>query len=689
MLLVGAPVHGSLALLLGLLGQPTCQRSWSRVRQRKQHDVRPRFAAFRPSERAQIVGALGLWSGLADRWVALQALAGASRTEAGGRRHVTRRNFETWLDSPESHGLHNFAPDGIYDGEWVSGTVIRGQAIRLLGGRVARPRQIVGVVEEALTAEANDEWALEAAAEFHAALALGELVATRADLPAATLADHTLNGEIGLPEHGILTTLRSAVTVDEPALRSGGIDPRRLQRLATPLGRRLAVDDAVHSVIASPLTRIRGNRFVLLAPSQLTAAALDLTVAAADRANARSTLLDQMRGSAEGRCDALLDRLGFQPEGRWKHGHAQFRFDSDKVAYVSIIVGAEAGGEWSAQTQLQNVADQLARAHAADTEVCLALAIVVSGAGNPAYEPSDDDRLLVIDLDELEVLADAHRGERLLLCQIASHETLSSLARRADIGFLDVVGHADRLFATGRIIVSTGPMFDAAEGVLETAIARSARHSAPGPSDSRPWVEVVRAADASDDFVFEEPSGHAERIALHVSIHDQRAWVYGPPGAPRHKPAGAIAYLAASCLSLVFSQAAFTGLSQGKRWVLEIAWDENQTESLRRRSYLGTGHEAFTQVSVGPVFLGELAQIDNVADRRITQAALAGWLEAGGADPETARTTASRAVDAVLPFGPGTLLVWPTKDATEMTRRIARAPIVSDAAYFLVRDRSV
>jgi hypothetical protein len=646
---------------------------------------RPRLADFALSQRARAIGALGLWPGLADRWEALQALAGASRSEMARGRYPTHRELGRWLNGPEGRSLQAFVADGIYDGEWVSEVVLAGEPISILGGRVARPRQIVEVVGETLAAMEAESWAQRARREFRSALRLGELVVERAGLPPGTLADHSLGGHIALPDQPVLQRLRSAVAVDQTALRARGIDRADLRDLIQPLALRLAPAAAARSVAARPLSSTAG-RLILIAPSQLTSATLDRLCADVELAGARSRFLEQMRSCTEARVETLLQRLGMHSEGAWRAGVRLFRFDSDKLALVAILCGAQPAGIRSAQSDLRRVVSEFRRVRNLDDQVAFALAVTVSAAGYVDYDLQDETDLLVLTLDELEVVSDAHREEPLLLWHLLSEPALAALARCSEIGALDVVGHADRLYRTSRIIVSPDPAFDAAEELLTRARNRSERRAAPDPEARDCYVTVVRSLDLGADNVFERVAGRRERIELFVSCHDQEGWVRASAGAARGEPAGAVAHLAARWLSLIWERAEFLGLRRPERWRLEVAWDEHQRDELCGETHIEPDGTPMTELTAGPALLAALSRLDNSGDREVARAALEGWLLACGAGP-SAHAAASQAVDRMLPdSGGASLLVWPNKGERVMRERLSPAPAISDACVYRVRS---
>jgi hypothetical protein len=640
------------------------------------------LADFGLRERARVIGALGLWPGLADRWEAMQALAGASRSEITRGRHLSRRQLALWLNGTEGRSLQRFVPDGVYDGEWVCEAIVDARRVELLGGRVARPRQLVGVVADALASLEETEWAQEALQGFKAALQAGQLVAERAGLAAATLADHAAGGEITLPDAQLLSRLAAAVTLDGRQLRGDGVDLAHLAPLKHLLTSRLSPRAAAESVVARPLSGI-GSELILLAPSQLTSAALDRVCAASEAAEAFDVLLEQVEIVTQARVDRLLRLLGYRSEGRWSDGGRLFRFDTDKLACVATVCGARAANVWSAQAELDRVVEEFRRAQRLDRQICLAIAVTVSAAGYPEYSVAGDAELLVLGLDELEVVADAHRREPLLLWRLRAQRDLFALAGRSDIGFLDVLGHADRLYKTSRIIVSPDPAFDAAEELLRRGLERSGRRVAPDPDVADHSVTVVRA-DAGDH-VFERVDGGGERIELFVSCHGQQGWVRAPSRLTRSEPEGAIAHLAASCLSTIWERVEFLGLKRPERWLLEIEWDDDQADELQVGRILAAVQLPVTRLTIGPAFLQTVARVDNDGDRQVARATLEGWLTACGADAAAA-TAAAHAVEITMPLGPGSLLVWPAHDTPRLPERLPPAPQISSACAYLVRS---
>ncbi len=648
------------------------------------HRRPPQLADFGLRQRARAIGALGLWPGLADRWEALQALAGASRSEVAGGRHPSHGQLERWLAGAEGRSLRRFAADGVYDGEWVSEAVVAGERVSVLGGRLARPRQIVEVIAETLAAMEQASWAEQARRELRTALWVGEMVAERAGFGAGTLADHDLHGEIALPEPSALQRLSIAVTVDDATLRAHHIDRVGLVGLTQPVTARLARPAAAESVVARPLSSTPGE-LILVAPSQLTGGALDRVYTAAASAGAGDRFLEQLRSCAEARVSTLLRRLGFEAEGAWRAGARRFRFDSDKVACVAIVCGAQPAGMWSAQHDLEQVMHEFRRWRSSDDQVTCALAVIVSAAGHVPYDLRDESALLVLGLDELEAVTDAHRDEPLLLWHLLSQSELAALARLGEIGGLDIVGHADRLYRTSMIIVSPDPAFDAAEELLTLARERSGRRAAPDPQVGERWLTVVRSLNAGADNAFENVAGGSERIELFVSRRGQQGWVRAPAHTGPREPAGAIAQLAVRLLSLFWEQAEFLGLQRPERWRLEVSWDEQQEELICSGTGTSPDGALVTKLIGGPVLLSALTRLDNSGEREVARAALAGWLLACGAGL-AAQAAAAEAVDRMLPAGSASLLVWPANGQRLLPERLAPAPAISDACAYRVRS---
>lgn len=614
----------------------------------------------------------------------MHALAAARRSEVAGSRRATHRQLGGWLEGAEGRSLQEFAADGVYDGEWLSEAVVGGKRLSILGGRLARPRQIVEVISEALEGTQDASWTDDTRREFMAALRVGELVADRARLAVGTLADHSLGGDIALPHQATLQRMARAVTLDRALLKSERMDCGDLAGLTQRLTLRLSRADAGESVMARPLSSANGD-LILVAPAQLTGAAIDRVWADAESVGARERFIKRVRSCTEVRVETLLRRLGLQPHGEWCAGGRRFRFDSDKLAYVAIVCDGEPTGLWSGQRDLERIVDEFRRLQSSADEVKYALAVTVSAAGYIGYDLHSEADLLVLALDELEVVADAHRGEPLLLWHLLSEPDLASLMRRGDIGGLDIIGHADRLYEMSRIVVSQDPAFDAAEELLSKARDRSGRRAAPDPDISGRWLTVVRPLDAGGDNVFEPAGARDERIELFVSCRGQQGWVRAPAGASRCEPTSAVVQLATRWLSVIWDQVEFLCLKRPGRWLVEVAWDEQQPDRIRMETSIAPGGAPVTNLIAGPSLLAALSQLDNSGDREVVREALTGWLLGCGAGP-AAEPAAAEAVDRIIPAGSATLLVWAANGERLMSERLPPAPAISDACTYRIRS---
>jgi hypothetical protein len=600
--------------------------------------------------------ALLLWPENADRHAALGLLVEVlGSCEAGGKSEIGREQWATWLAGEGGATLQAIQADGYEDAPTCVEATILGTRQALLAGQLEFPALHYRIWLEALAGD--DEPCLEAARELLiAVVSLCDRVAEIAGIGGHRWPERKGPRPVTAPPEEVFERLRASLRIE--------FDDPEVARILSPLQRN------PETALWQPLSREGESTLLIANPRRLSLAGLVRGLDLAARSPRWPDVLDRVRRAALAVVADAAREMEWTVESV-AEDHLVARADVDCLVVVGIGVLAPDPAQLDAESidadaDLREGSERvasLARSLGADHSL---LALIGDGravvSDDPALRGSAESDPWLLGLGEMQAI-----GEGLRTDPLALPAALHSIPRPPwpeNIDLLDWVGMARQDEEGEAPTGEESRSLDGTEYMFMRGRIMAARHPAIAPGLAG-WVEVTRWEGVEDPAIF--CNRERDDFALLVRGPGRYFWVSCPGSLElRHERLPVIATVLAFWLARLFERG-FLAPPPGA----EPLYAGFRLELDRRPGpQLAIASEgADTRIVLGAGFVEALCLGNNDSDRMLVGAILAWGRALVDKEPQ-------QVLEAVVPRGRGTLVIWRDPETTSLSPRLEPLPPV-------------
>jgi hypothetical protein len=602
--------------------------------------------------------ALTVWPPNADRVIALDQLSAALlHSGQHGGAQVRVGDWRRWFASGGSRSLRDVVPDGICDSPSCVQACVLGHRYELLAGFLDAPDLMISIWTGALAqviSDTGDAIVGDALEVLLAAVAISHRISKAGDL-----------GTYGWPDHDPARAIRVPTAREYARLiRALAFSPRDRRAFGRAADALLLDDDPVAPW--RPLLPWRGG-FIVARPARLLLSALVQASEAVSRSPVGQQVLATITASALKVVENAARDMDWQVEER-ERTRVHLRVDRDCRALVDVCVLAPKAGDLG---EVDEARPALGPVFRSQTKVLrrhehqLACVCVVGNGRAWAYEQPEGDGSaavpIVMRLGDFRLLGDAFRREPLGL--IRALEQIPRPPWPPGHSAIDMIGIAR---AFDELEPPAGAWnLDGIEYLHLRARVMALRHPAPAP-DGSGWIDVTRWGGSPDDSMFAKEDEPADG-ALLVRTPGSFIWVVpADPDVGRCHIGWAVARMVAFWFARL-REAGWSMIFDGEYAICAtVEFDREMRGPLDVATQPGGVLVRFSRSFVEMVSRG-----DNSADRLLVARILEWW---GALRP----AGAARLLDAVVPEGRGTFIVWPDPSVDENEPRLEPPELVGE-----------